>query len=110
GIISVEPRPDSKYIFMNLIETAPHNFGAKKEYVGVPGNLVAFICKMSFELGMEGFVSFVAKSKLIDHYRTELGAERAFPNSNKMFINTENAMKLVNLYYKNLSHDKEAIP
>lgn len=33
-------------------------FGKNKLYEGVPGNLVAFACKLSFQRGGEGFVSF----------------------------------------------------
>ena len=56
GLISVQPFVG--YVEMYLIETAPHNFGRKKRYNGVPGNLVAFTCKMSFEMGFGGFVGF----------------------------------------------------
>ena len=36
---------------MHLIESNKFNRGAKKVYLGVPGNLVAFACKYSFEKG-----------------------------------------------------------
>ena len=99
GLISCIPQVGSNFIHMSLIENAPHNFGSGKQYSGVPGNLVAFVCKMSFELGWEGCVGFIAKTKLIEHYRRELGAEVL--RGNRMQINTQNAMKLVNLYFKN---------
>lgn len=43
-------------------------------YVGVPENLVAYACKLSFHRGAEGFVSFEYKTKLIDHYTNTVGA------------------------------------
>jgi hypothetical protein len=46
------------YLEMHLIENAPHNFGTKKTYLGVAGNLVAFACKMSFELRISGVYRF----------------------------------------------------
>jgi hypothetical protein len=38
--------------------SAPCNKGKSKMYSGVPGNLVAFACKVSFQRGHEGNVSF----------------------------------------------------
>jgi hypothetical protein len=51
GLISLIDKGD--HIFLNLIETAPHNFGKEKIYEGVLGNLVAFACKVSFEKDMK---------------------------------------------------------
>jgi hypothetical protein len=53
---------------------------------------------MSFELGFEGYVGFVAKTRLIRHYQESLGAELVF--GNRMRIGGESAKKLVNLYFK----------
>ena len=65
GVISLEVKAD--HVFMHLIESAPFNIGKQKTYIGVPANLVAFACKLSFQRGEEGYVSFVAKTKLIAH-------------------------------------------
>jgi hypothetical protein len=43
-------------------------------YAGVPGNLVAFACKLSFQCGQEGNVSFFSKTQLVQHYIDSLGA------------------------------------
>ncbi len=86
------------FIELNLIETAPHNYGQIKKYSGVVGNLVAFACKMSFDLGFEGFVAFTAKNDLIKHYQNSIGAELIFRN--RMQISSIAAGKLVNSYYK----------
>lgn len=99
GLISIEPVPDQHYIEMHLIESAPHNFGAAKQYAGVAGNLVAFCCKMSFEMGFDGFVAFTAKTELVNHYRETLGAQVIY-GQNRMAIATESAKNLVNSYYK----------
>ncbi len=48
GLISLTDKGDP--IFMDLIESAKFNKGRNKLYRGVAGNLVAFGCKMSFEL------------------------------------------------------------
>jgi len=53
---------------MDLLKSAPFNRGTEKLYEGVAGNLVAYACKVSFQYGFDGYVSFTAKTKLIDHY------------------------------------------
>jgi len=53
---------------MHLLENAPFNKGKTKIYSGVAGNLVAFACRISFQRGYDGNVSFLSKSQLIDHY------------------------------------------
>jgi hypothetical protein len=59
---------------MHLVESAPFNKGRTKVYSGVPGNLVAFACKLSFQPGHRGNVSFLSKTQLISHYEKILGA------------------------------------
>jgi len=78
GLISLQDKGD--HIFMHLIESSPFNRGAKKVYLGVPGNLIAFACKLSFDKGFGGYVSFESKTKLIRHYQKTLGAELLFGN------------------------------
>lgn len=87
------------YIEMHLIESAPNNYGSEKEYAGVAGNLVALACKTSYDLGFEGYVAFTAKTRLIDHYISTLGAELIFRD--RMCISGNSAKDLVNSYYKN---------
>ena len=96
GLMSVSIERD--HVFMNLLESAPFNLGKNKLYEGVPGNLVAYACKLSFQKGFEGFVAFTAKSKLIKHYEQALGAYH-FKNQ-RMIIATEAAKRLVMKYFK----------
>lgn len=74
------------------------NIGKNKLYEGVAGNLVAYACKVSFQKGFDGYVAFVAKSKLIQHYEKTLGAYHF--KDQKMFIETEPAKLLVEKYFK----------
>lgn len=83
---------------MELVESAPFNLGRNKLYEGVPGNLVAFACKVSFQHGFDGFVSFTAKTKLIEHYEKTLGAYH-FGNQ-LMIIHTGAAQHLIDKYFK----------
>ena len=96
GLISLEVKAD--HVYMHLIESAPFNKGQNKMYSGVPGNLVAFACKLSFQRGHEGNVSFLSKSTLIDHYEKTLGAFHF--GGRVMIIETQAALKLINKYFQ----------
>ena len=96
GLISLTERED--HIYMHLIESSPFNRGKEKVYLGVPGNLVAFACKLSFHRGFEGYLSFTSKSTLIDHYEKTLGAQHI--GGQIMVINTISALKLIDKYFK----------
>ena len=96
GLLSLTIEPD--HIYMDLLESAPFNRGKNKLYEGVPGNLVAFACKMSFQHGFDGYISFTAKTKLIEHYVKTLGAYHF--GGHLMIINTIAANRLVEQYFK----------
>ena len=95
GLISLSLKTD--HVYMHLIESAPFNKGKDKVYAGVPGNLVAFACKLSFQRGFEGYLSFLSKTDLINHYGKTLGATHV--GGNLMIINTVAALKLINKYF-----------
>lgn len=97
GLVSLEVKFD--HVFMHLIESAPFNIGKNKTYLGVPGNLVAFACKLSFQRGHDGYVSFIAKSQLIEHYKKSLGAINL--GGQLMIINHNIALNLIGKYFKN---------
>ena len=84
---------------MHLVESAPFNKGKSKVYAGVPGNLVAFACRLSFQRGFEGNVSFISKTQLIGHYTTTLGAVHV--GGRIMIIETQAALHLIDKYFKN---------
>jgi hypothetical protein len=98
GLISIEIKSD--HVFMHLVESAPFNKGKTKIYSGVPGNLVAFACKMAFQRGHEGNIAFISKTQLIDHYVQTLGAMHF--GGRLMIINTNAALGLINKYYNNI--------
>ena len=95
GLISLQDRGD--HIFMPLIKSNKFNRGDKKIYLGVPGNLVAFACKVSFDKSYGGYVSFESKSKLKEHYKKTLGAHSLFANF--MAIDSKAAIKLIEQYF-----------
>ena len=97
GLISLEIKSD--HVYMHLVESAPFNKGKTKVYAGVPGNLVAFACKLAFQRGHEGNVSFFSKTQLVQHYIDTLGAMHV--GGRIMIIDTIAALKLINKYFPN---------
>ena len=95
GLISLEIKSD--HVYMHLVESAPFNKGKTKVYAGVPGNLVAFACKLAFQRGHEGNVSFFTKTQLVQHYIDSLGAIHI--GGRIMIIDTNAALKLINKYF-----------
>lgn len=96
GLISIQDKED--HIFMHLIESSKFNKGNDKVYFGVPGNLVAFACKVSFDKGYQGFLAFDAKTALIKHYQETLHA--TYFRGLRMFIETTAALRLISQYFK----------
>ncbi|GAB2818355.1 hypothetical protein [Ferruginibacter profundus] len=63
---------------------------------GIGRSIIALCCKISFDMGTDGFITFEAKNRLMPYYR-RFGAQHL--NGLRMFIDTENAKKLVDLYF-----------
>ncbi len=96
GLICLEVKED--HVYMHLVESSPFNKGKTKVYAGVPGNLVAYACKLSFQRGHDGNVSFLSKTQLVEHYEKTLGAFHF--GGRVMIIETQSALKLINKYFK----------
>ena len=96
GLLSIENKDD--HIFMHLIESSKFNKGKDKVYLGVPGNLVAFACKVSKERGHDGFVAFDSKTALVEHYIKVLGATQL--KGQRMYLDNKAADKLILKYFK----------
>ena len=91
-------RTEAEMLIMDALEIAPHNIGKNKRFDYVAGALIAFACRESFKLegNYKGFLTFVAKTKLIDWYKEKYGAEVAL--GQRMFIDWENGEKLIEEY------------
>ncbi len=100
GIMSIEDMDD--HFFLHLIENASFNKGHTKLYAGVAPNLVAFACKKSFEKEYGGALAFIAKTALIEHYESTLGAKRFA--GNRMLLETPAAFILVTRYFKDFDN------
>ena len=96
GLVSISDYSD--HFYLHLVESAPFNLGKKKLYIGVPGSLFAYVCKLSWDKGYEGFVAFQSKTKLVEHYETTLGATHV--GGHKMIIFPQAAIKLIKQYFQ----------
>lgn len=96
GLLCIEIKEN--HVYMHLVENAPFNRGSEKVYAGVAGNLVGFACRVSFQRGLEGNVSFMSKTQLIDYYEKSLGAFHF--GGQIMIIETQSALKLIGKYFK----------
>ncbi len=104
GLIATKPRKDLLAIEVDIVESAPFNnphnkLFKKKEYAGVGGHLFAEAVRQSYEEGFDGFVTFTAKTNLVEHYIKELGATQ-IGDTQKMFIDERSARKLYEKYFK----------
>lgn len=96
GLIAI--RPDEGFVWINAVESHPENVGRRKKYAGVATNLIAYASQRSFELGFNGFVSFEAKSELIEHYKQTLGAIQ-IGRTQRMQLQPAASLKLVQQYF-----------
>lgn len=94
---------ENEMLIMNVLEIAPHNIGRKnKKYDYVAGCLIAFACKESFKLksAYKGFLTFMAKTSLIEWYSKKYGASIGL--GQRMYIDSENGLKLINEYLEKI--------
>jgi len=97
GLIAIKHYSEQLFTSIDLVEAHPQNVGKNGKYIGVGGNLFAIACKLSFENGNDGYVQFIAKTKLIEHYKREIYAEQI--TGQLMYIGTEGAKLLVEKYF-----------
>jgi len=82
---------------IDIIETAPHNFGHYGKFMGVGGHLFAFACKQAYDNGYD-YIYFDSKTPLIEYYKKVLGAVQ-LGSSQRMIIEDEAFANLLNAYY-----------
>jgi len=85
-------------LIMNLVEVSKKNIGKRKQYDYIAGCLIAFACQESFaiESSYKGFLTFNAKSELIDLYKNKYYARQI--NGQRMYIEPEAGVKLIDEY------------
>ena len=97
GLIALKHIRDQLYTHVNIVETSPKNKGKNGIYQGVGAHLFAIACKLSWDVGNEGFIQFKAKSNLVEHYRKTLNAQCI--DEQNMFIDSYAALNLIKKYF-----------
>lgn len=100
GLVALENIKKNQAVHINLMESAPHNRGENKEYLGVGGHLFAIAIEQSVKYGYEGFIYFEAKNtSLIKHYEESFGAIfLGIGHPYRMIIDEEAAKSLLARY------------
>ena len=89
---------DGGVVDVDIVESAPHNYGHNGKYIGVGGHMFAIACQISLEEGCDGVVAFTSKSDLVEHYKKELGAVEIMPR--RMVIFEDAAQILISKYIR----------
>ena len=100
GLISLFKLERDKAVYINIVESAPHNLGINKKYNGVGGHLYAVAAQKSLENGYGGFLFMDAKNmELMEHYKKTLGAILiGRPHPYRMIVDEEAASRLLKIY------------
>lgn len=83
---------------VDIVESAPHNYGHTGKYEGIGGHLFAIACQISIEAGCDGFVAFTAKTNLVEYYKRTLKAQ--IIKGNRMYLDEEAANILIDKYIR----------
>ena len=97
GLIALKHIRDQLYTHVDVVESAPQNRGKNGKYQGVGAHLFAIACKLSWDVGNEGFVQFKAKTDLVEHYRETLNAKNI--DAQNMYIDSHAALNLIKTYF-----------
>lgn len=101
GLIAFKNSED--FIDVDIVESAPHNVGSDGKYYGVGAHLFAIAAQFSFKKGFDGYISFTAKTDLVEHYKETLYAIQ-IGNTRRMYLDTVAAKSLVETYFKKESN------
>jgi hypothetical protein len=83
---------------VDIVETAPHNYGRLGRFEGVGAHLFAIACQVSFDAGCDGFVTFTSKSSLVEYYKKKLNA--GVFRGRRMYIDEEASQILLDKYMR----------
>lgn len=98
GMIAVKHDKKELFTHVEIAEANPDNVGCDGKYIGTGANLFAVACKVSWDEGNDGYLSFMAKTNLIEHYEKTLGAKHI--GGQQMVIEPYAASYLISKYLK----------
>lgn len=94
AFVSVEP--NIGVLQCSNMETNNINKSPLCIHGGIGKSIIALCCKISFDMGFDGYIAFEAKTNLFNYY-TRYGAKRI--GGLKMYVDTKAAEKLVDIYF-----------
>lgn len=97
GLIALRHVRDQLYTHVDIVEAAPQNRGSNGIYQGVGAHLFSIACKLSWDVGNEGFIQFTAKTALVEHYKNTLNAKSI--DAQNMYIDNYSALNLIKTYF-----------
>ena len=100
GLVAIQYLTRDRAVYVRLAESAPHNRGPAKRYLGVGGHLFAIAARKSVEAGFGGFFFMDAKNlELVHHYQEALGAVwLGMPHEYRMLVEEDAAARLLDIY------------
>lgn len=100
GLVAIQYLERDHAVYVHIAESAPHNKGIDKKYIGVGGHLFAIAAQKSIEAGFGGFFFMDAKNlDLVRHYQKTLGAVwLGIPHEYRMVVEEDAAVKLLKAY------------
>lgn len=100
GMIALQYLERDRAVYVHIAESAPHNRGADKRYMGVGGHLFAIAAQKSLDAGFGGFFFMDAKNlDLVHHYQKTLGAIwLGMPHEYRMLVEEDAAVRLLAVY------------
>ena len=98
GRIALKHIRNQYYTHVDIAEAAPFNVGRNGKFKGVGAHLFAIACKLSWDVGNEGYIQFTAKSDLVHHYQETIHAKQI--DWHNMYIDSYGAIRLIKLYFK----------
>lgn len=100
GLIALQYLERDRAVYVHIAESAPHNRGVNKRYIGVGGHLFAIAAQKSLDAGFGGFFFMDAKNlELVHHYQKTLGAIwLGMPHEYRMLVEEDAAARLLGMY------------
>lgn len=100
GLIALQYLERDRAVYVHIAESAPHNRGTDKRYMGVGGHLFAIAAQKSLDAGFGGFFFMDAKNlDLVHHYQKTLGAVwLGMPHEYRMLVEEDAAERLLDIY------------
>jgi len=95
GLISLNIIYEELRIEIMLIEIQKANIGKSKRFDRIAGILIAYACKLAFDLGFYGFVSLVPKTRLIKHYKKKYDFKQF---GRQLAVQFESSAQIMNKY------------